>query len=292
MQTISFQPPEGHHEGAGSLYQDYIAAWIMSRALGIGYGHIRPEYVHHAESDPEYVEKWEQMFGFLAATSVRSGFPVVSLEVQKPISPNLSYVLSSAKRFVDLNRPKFERVKNDLRQNFFQYVKYSPKKVLWDSSKKFKIALHLRNANRNDEVLPYSLPWELFTYNYGPNQNHQFYSRYYSTILNKIKDELGHENVDIHVFSQGDAKDFEEIVATGATLHLDEVDALDSFWHFVHADVLVMAKSSFSYLACLLNPNVKIIRNCFRHYLPSEVAIVDDDFNGTMHQKLREISGK
>jgi hypothetical protein len=56
-----------------------------------------------------------------------------------------------------------------------------------------------------------------------------------------------------HVFSQGKPEDFKELA--GLTLHLDE-DPLDTFHHLMTADVLVMAKSSFSYAAALLSDGI------------------------------------
>jgi hypothetical protein len=57
----------------------------------------------------------------------------------------------------------------------------------------------------------------------------------------------------VHVYSEGDAAAFQPLVQKfAASLHLDE-DAFTSFHSLVQADGLVMAKSSFSYLAGLLS---------------------------------------
>lgn len=58
-----------------------------------------------------------------------------------------------------------------------------------------------------------------------------------------------------HLFSQGEPKDFEGFDAF--QLHLDE-DPLETFHHLVAADVLIMAKSSFSYAAALLSEGIKV----------------------------------
>jgi len=56
-------------------------------------------------------------------------------------------------------------------------------------------------------------------------------------------------------FSQGDRSDFKGI--ENVRFHLDE-DVFSTFHHLVSADVIVMAKSSFSWVAALLSKGIKI----------------------------------
>ena len=44
----------------------------------------------------------------------------------------------------------------------------------------------------------------------------------------------------------------------------------------IEADYLIMAQSSFSYLASFINRGSKYIRNGFRHVLPADVTIIKD----------------
>ncbi|CAK0844905.1 unnamed protein product [Prorocentrum cordatum] len=65
-------------------------------------------------------------------------------------------------------------------------------------------------------------------------------------------------DADIHVFSSlegnWNSSDFDGYRERGATVHLDG-DPMEAWAHFVAADVLVMAKSSFSHVPALLNDN-------------------------------------
>ena len=69
------------------------------------------------------------------------------------------------------------------------------------------------------------------------------------------------DNSVIHIFSEGEKKDFQDIVEAFSNnniiMHINENIQL-TFHYLVMADVLVLAKSSFSYCAGLLNKNIKI----------------------------------
>ena len=58
------------------------------------------------------------------------------------------------------------------------------------------------------------------------------------------------EGLKFHFYSQGSMSDFAELTALGAVLHLGG-DPLQAVADFIAADVLVMAKSSFSYIPAL-----------------------------------------
>jgi hypothetical protein len=68
----------------------------------------------------------------------------------------------------------------------------------------------------------------------------------------------GWPEVEVRLFSQGKAEDFRAFAERGVELHLDE-DVFATFHHLVCADVLLVAKSSFSYLAGVIGGNVCFI---------------------------------
>ena len=71
------------------------------------------------------------------------------------------------------------------------------------------------------------------------------------------------DNSVVHIFSEGEETDFQDIVEAfpnvKTVMHINEEIQL-TFHYLVMADVLILAKSSFSYCAGLLNKN-KIIAN-------------------------------
>lgn len=269
-------------EGAGSVYQHLLSAWIISRHIGYDYYHRKPNYVHHKEGDT-FGDDWERIFHFLEMTSCAE----VTKPVQKikslmncnEINKNFSYDVSFMIKALD--KIMHHCNLNELRDNFYQYMQYKPKQMLWKNENTIRICLHLRNSNKNDVLFGnQTLPWEVFSMNYNvPNQNHEFYKKYYTNMLVQLRYifmKRG-KNVEFHIFSQGDPKIFNCFEEIGGFVHLDEVSATDSFWHFLYADVFVMGKSSFSLLAGLLNRNIKIMRNYFRVTLPKETIFLNDD---------------
>lgn len=63
------------------------------------------------------------------------------------------------------------------------------------------------------------------------------------------------------LYSEGSPEDFECFTALGCSLHLD-ADALWTMRRLIESDVLVMSKSSFSYVAALVNGGVKLYEPC------------------------------
>jgi hypothetical protein len=77
------------------------------------------------------------------------------------------------------------------------------------------------------------------------------------------------------VHSQGHASDFREFSEIGCELHLDS-DAIWTMEKLVASDVLIMSKSSFSYVAALINRGVKFYEPTFNPPLSSWIVRQND----------------
>jgi hypothetical protein len=66
---------------------------------------------------------------------------------------------------------------------------------------------------------------------------------------------------EMRIFSQGDSRDFMDLEALGAHLVIDS-DPIYTMHELVGADVLIMAKSTFSYVAGLLSDGISIYEPC------------------------------
>ena len=68
----------------------------------------------------------------------------------------------------------------------------------------------------------------------------------------------------IHVFSEGEDSDFQDIIDAfgdvNVVMHINE-NICATFHHLVMADIMVVARSSFSYCAGLINKNVIVANN-------------------------------
>jgi len=65
------------------------------------------------------------------------------------------------------------------------------------------------------------------------------------------------EDHTISVYSEGKASDFAELREMGADLFLS-LDAVWTMQQLIEADVLIMSKSSFSYVAALISDGIKL----------------------------------
>jgi hypothetical protein len=85
---------------------------------------------------------------------------------------------------------------------------------------------------------------------------------------------------DMHVFSSLEGRwqdsDFDSYRQKGATVHLDG-DTTEVWAHFSSADVLVMAKSSFSHVPAFVNPNCVIYQPYMHQPLDGWVVAQADD---------------
>lgn len=81
---------------------------------------------------------------------------------------------------------------------------------------------------------------------------------------------------EIHVFSEGEEVEFGPI-CDRATMHLND-DVFECFHALMHADIFVMAKSSFSYTTALLARGI-VIYNPFWH-APLQQWVVADEGGG------------
>lgn len=97
------------------------------------------------------------------------------------------------------------------------------------------IAIHIRRGDVNKKMS------ERFTTN-----------EKYKEIIEKMKNK--YPNYSITIFSEGDEKDFKELLDSNVKLRLN-TDIEETFHSLVEAKILVMAKSSFSYCAGILNKN-------------------------------------
>lgn len=94
----------------------------------------------------------------------------------------------------------------------------------------------------------------------------KYTSRYTSNIeyINIVKKMDYPPNSVIHVFSEGEESDFQDIVDAfrdvNVVMHINENICL-TFHHLVMADIMVVARSSFSYCAGLINKNVIVANN-------------------------------
>ena len=118
----------------------------------------------------------------------------------------------------------------------------------------------------------------------NPNLVMRFLSNdYFEKVLKQVIENIQTTKpVHIYFFSQGKPEDYPEFAAYPNLHWCLDMNAQDSFLHFVYADLLITSKSSFSYKPALLNNGIKVCpRNFWHGYPPTNDWILCEN-DGTL----------
>lgn len=151
----------------------------------------------------------------------------------------------------------YESVKHEMLRKYLS----SPKPPLPFDLSKLTIALHVRRGDV--DVARES----------GRFLQNDHYARALDAIKLGLPPELRH-NLDIALFSEGNASHFRSITSTHQDVQLNlNTDIPQTLHSLISADILVLSKSSFSYLAGLYNPGVVIYSDFWHAPLSNWVKV-------------------
>ena len=221
------------NEGAGS--QALLAMYAINFSIthNIPYRHSKFSQLAHAErSMVEWCRVWEDYFSL--------GFNEVDLESDQDDVINFQACFHLIQRVY-----KIEDFADHfpLTLNAFKEKYYSNKQKPVKKTNHLNVCIHIRRG----DVSPHSYP--LFW------SEPEIVYNCLKQLVNILRKK--NLNVELNLFSQGAANEFEFLDEFEIQYHLDE-DAVWSHTQLVQADVLVMAKSTYSYVAALLGEGVKL----------------------------------
>lgn len=269
------------NQGAGVGHQlaNWIAGWAFAREFKLA-------YVPHPLNPPlwgdflglaPYSSPYEEVVRNSAFRSVR--LPLVLGEHDLIGKHVMSRLISERNRgdgvvfrLEEDQSLHDQTVATDfLRSRYAVARQRQPVAVVYDKSR-VGVAVHVR---RGDVA-------EMRQQDSGNWQRRWLSDNYVLAIVEGLWRELGADELDVHVFSQGDPKQFSRLSRRGRVhLHMDT----DVFWTFhqlVEADVLMMSPSSFSYVAALISRGVKVARSPWWHHLPDTADWVLSDTHGNL----------
>lgn len=150
----------------------------------------------------------------------------------------------------------FNAQKKEYIQELFHCLQYEGENY-FDLSKKTAV-IHIRSVNPQDNC---------------DHPNREYYSiskrQYFLNLYQNIK-ALEQEELDVHVFSQGEVDDFKCFEnLCGATLHIND-DLITTMNHLITADILITSNSSLSWCAHLYGQNKEVYSrdNFFHSWYP------------------------
>lgn len=247
--------------GIGHQMANWIAGLWYAKQFGLKFAHL-----------PFSTPQWEEFLGFgIGEKSVRElkkqGYKTHKLPLfnennttEMELNRKIIQSYAGEKIVFIAEQDQFYRdqygVMDELKQKFYQ-APARKKDNLTYSSENFNIAIHVR---RGDIMADPTHPNLVMRY---------LSNDYFEKVLRQVLGNL-HTTKPVHIyfFSQGKPEDYSEFVQFPNLHWCLDMNAQDSFLHFVCADLLITSKSSFSYKPALLNNGIKVCPRNFWHSYP------------------------
>jgi hypothetical protein len=272
-------------EGIGSLYQRELLAYFISLFF-----HLKFErsilLVSKKHNRNILITKFDKLFDFFGKKKEKKShflkqFKNINELKKDKFIYNLPFHISE-KLFSKFSFKKRKELINKFRKKFWEFNKKNFFKTKDKTCN--TIVLHIRNKSKGDVIFgELTFPYQIFSYDYKlPDHNPIFYSNWYLSLVRKIiiEKKLSNKKMKIYICSTGSNLDFTYLynklkIIAPTKLFLNK-EEFRTFRLMIEADHLIMAQSSFSYLASFINRGSKYIRNSFRHVLPTDVTIIKD----------------
>lgn len=267
--------------GAGIGHQ--IANWIA------GYWYAKQSRLKFAHI-PFSTSTWDEFLGFgndetTVAELKNKGYktrrlPLFDENNKKEVELNKKIIQSYAGEKVVFiaEQDQFYRnqygVIDELKKKFYSAPARKNDHLIY-SPNNFNIAIHVR---RGDIMADPS----------NPNLAMRYLSNdYFEKVLEQVVTNL-HTAKPIHIyfFSQGKPEDYPEFVKYKNLHWCLDMNAQESFLHFVYADLLITSKSSFSYKPALLNNGIKVCPRKFWHGYPNTKDWILCENDGTIKNQI------
>jgi hypothetical protein len=243
-------------EGVGAQYQRIVGLLGIAKVHGLKFIHNLVTIGHNYDDDPLWNHKWDKLFNIKSLTEEININNKKIIKCDKININDIKMILKNNDCILSVKNPfdvvdvfpniYYKAIQEEIREAYRKNNK-DLSLYLFDINKK-NIAIHIRVINHCDDKHEFN--------NYDnlvgrfDIQVHQYISLI--TFFKK-----NYPEYDIHIFSQYNIyQKYKSIMdIPNIKLHID-TDAITTFHHLSNADILVIAKSSFSYLAGIYNKNI------------------------------------
>lgn len=241
----------GRRDGIGMQALSRMSAIAFAKAFGAEYIHTPFESIDHTPAHQvSWAQKWEDFFGFSKHYKViDETYEIIDyqdyMRRPKQLASNSVLFFQQCWWFTRRYPDFFLNIAPELRAGM---------NLSTERGEKLRAAIHVRRGD------------------VSASANKMRYTDDESILrsidsLRRMAKETGRD-LAISVYSQGSPEDFSAFKARGCELHLD-TDAIETMKAMIESDILVMSKSSFSYVAALLNTGVIVYEPTFNPPLSS-----------------------
>jgi hypothetical protein len=269
--SLKFQNPNhsrgfitctGKKDGVGAQALAIMSTMLFAKESGLTYVHTPfKEIAHNAEQDPQWEIQWEEFFGLGKKEldiSQCNHLNVVKIQQLSSISlnsPSTIFEVDQCHQYANLFPNKYEKIIPQLREKYLSSKRISS----LCSDRDVSICLHVRRGDVDFQGV------------YAARYTHNSYC---VKVLSQVVDIVREQglNPKISLYSQGEIKDFRELERMGVVLNLNQCPFF-TLEELVNADILIMSKSTFSYVSALLSNNIKIYEPFYSKPLNDWLAI-------------------
>jgi hypothetical protein len=269
-------------EGIGSVIQWHLLLYGICKDLEINFFSDKFVNISHYQYNNISKEKWSNdytnffniykpqkfdiEYDFDGTIGDLNEFIQENKDVEKNICIEVDKKFIVDNGFSLLNEIFYNDYLKDIREN----LNYQ-KETYFDPTK-YNISIHLRSLN-NCDVPTYP---SMETYHVYKNAND------IKNIFDILKEKYYNKSVCVYVHSQGDEKDFQDLVEFSTDnfqviLKLNQ-HPIDDIYHMSNSDVFIMSKSSYSWICHLLNPNQTIVRDDFYQPTYPNRVLLDSNY--------------
>jgi hypothetical protein len=236
-----------NEEGLGSILQSQLHLYAYCRMMNYHPCMLKLNNISHhqytTETPESYTKKLNDFFSFSSYESQMGDF----------IDPHW---------LIKEWGEKFNKEKKEFIQELNEMIVYDG--PFFFSKEKKTVSIHIRALNNEDVCY---------------NQNREYFDKtkenYFINLIENIIDTYK-ENLDIHIFSQGNEESFKIFTDKfNCKLHINE-DIITTFYHLMYSDFLLTSNSSLSWCAHLFGNNKYVYsRDNFFHSWYPETILVD-----------------
>lgn len=245
-------------EGIGAMAQYQIVCYVLSKLYNANFYFTGFENLTHYQyfniSQDQWCKNITDFFNLPVSEMLdfpRIEFCQLDKNLEEFIKENHnvivnfepSHIMSFIDNYIDV--VEVQEILNQIGKNIIldDHLKYFNKD-------KQNVSIHIRKYTQTDCDL---------------NPRREYFNKDKQQFYLKLIEQLNSSNVNFHIYSQGNKKDFDFLKTSNIFLHIEE-NPLISLYHMIHSDILITANSSLSYIAHLLgNHKQCFVRDTFFH---------------------------